>query len=195
MLKSSILFVLSCILFTACQAAGSPSAGQAAAETLLAHPGEGVVVDPDSIAVVQTHALEPSTFVVLAYQRMWNERDEQCLVLYETHYQMFAGWSSSGGAGMCSERKTTGENTGNQPLHVSSGMTNRSGQNQPDFSYVLGKINDPRITKVMVTWDDGQAQEAQVANNTFAAVRTGRVEMKGTDGLNSGNAVIYSAPH
>jgi hypothetical protein len=187
--------ILTLSFFTACQAAGKPSAEQAAADMILAHPGEGVVVDPNSITGVQTQALDASTYVVITYQRMWNDRDELCLVLYETSYQMFTGWSSNGGGGMCSERETAGEEAVQQPLHVSTGMTNRSDQNKPDFSYVLGKIYDPQIKTVMVKWKDGQAQEAQVVDNTFTAIRSGRVEMKNTEGMNAGNTVIYTVTH
>ncbi len=58
---------------------------------------------------------------------------------------------------------------------------------------MLGKINDPAITKVRVTWQDGQSQEAEVIKGSFIALRTGRVEIKTAQGISFKNEIIYES--
>ncbi len=71
----SDLSLLILLLLTACQGTGSASAEQAAVQQIVKHPAAGEVIDPGSIEVVQSQSFEGSNYVVLSYERMWNNRD------------------------------------------------------------------------------------------------------------------------
>ncbi len=178
-------------LATGCRAGGNLSAEQAVMNMLIAHPGEGVAIDPGSFEVLQTQVFEGSTYVLLAYQRMWKENDEQCLGMYEAKSQLITGWVAGSGGGICTERKL-GQGEDNLPMHLSSLTFNRADQKKPDASYAIGKVNDPQIVKVQVVWKDGLAQEAKVIRNSFAVIRSGKAELKSADGLDAGNLARYT---
>ncbi len=179
------------LLLTGCQGTGSASAEQAAALQFVKNPPAGAVIDPGSIEVLQSQPFEGSTYVVLSYERMWNNRDEACLMMTETHHEPLFGWIAGSGAGACAERGSETTNA-SDPLHLSGGIHSRADQKRPPISHVLGRVNDPAIVKVRVVWKDGQSQEAQVVGSSFVIIRAGGVGMKSAEGLNSENTVVYT---
>lgn len=185
-----VLVGLILLLLAGCQGRGSASADQAAVQQILRSPAAGAVVDPTSFQVLQTQTFEGSSYVVLAYNRTWNNRDESCLAMHETHYELLTGWVAGSGAGACSDRRVDSQVV-KDPIHLSGGTQIRKDQRKPDISHVLGTINDPAITRVRITWQDGQSQEAEVIKGSFLAIRTGKLELKTAEGFNQDNAVVY----
>ncbi len=185
-----IMIALPILLLVGCQGSGSASTDEAVTQQILKQPPAGAVIDPASIEVLQTQAFEGSQYVVVSYQRMWNNRDETCLAMLETHYEFLTGWIAGSGGGACTERDRKSTNAGD-PIHLSGGTQMRADQKKPDISHVLGKVNDPVITKVRVTWRDGQSQEAEVIKGSFIALRTGRAEISTAQGISSENDVVY----
>jgi hypothetical protein len=190
--KTKLFFitaVLTLLLLAGCQGTGSATAGEAAAQSVIKNPPPGAAVDPGSIQVLQNQVFENSTFVVLSYNRIWNDRNERCVAMYETHRNLLTGWAAGSGAGSCTERNNSEETS--DPMHLSGGTLFRKDQNKPDISHVLGRTSGPEIVKVRLVWKDGQSQEAQVINNSFFAIRTGKVELKTAEGLNENGTKVY----
>lgn len=181
--------ILSLLFLAGCQGAGSASAGQAAAQSIIKNPPAGAAIDPGSIEVLQSQEFEDSTYVLVSYQRIWNDRNEKCVAMYETHRDVITGWTAGSGAGSCTERKDLENASG--PMHLSGGTHFRKDQNKPDISHVLGRTNTPDIVKVRIVWKDGQSQEARVVNNSFFAIRTGKVELKTAEGFNEKGTKVY----
>jgi hypothetical protein len=188
------IVMLTLFLLAGCQGRGSASADQAAVQQILRSPANGAVVDPTSFKVLQTQAFESSSYIVLSYNRTWNNRDETCLAMHETHYELLTGWVAGSGAGACSDRRAEGQAV-KDPMHLSGGTQIRKDQQKSDLSHVLGAANDPAITRVRITWQDGQMQEAKVVNGSFLAMRTGKVELKTAEGFNQENALVYVVAH
>lgn len=181
------LFVLA-FLLTGC-AGGSSSAEQAAAKYVINMVSDEAVIDPRSIEILQAQPFEDSTYVVLSYRRKYAGNDETCLVLYETHRELFRGWVSTGGGGACATQE---DESAADVLRFSGGTSFRREQNKPPVSHALGKVSDPAIVKVDITWEDGQVQQAQVVNNSVLAMRTGEAQVRNAVGLDQEDEVIFT---
>ncbi len=189
-----IAFIFALLLLTGCQRAGESSAERAATQQIIRHPADGEILNPNTIEVLQTQVFEEDTFVVVSYQRNWNSRDEDCLMLVETHHELINGWVSGGGSGTCTETEVGVVKSAN-PMHLSGGTRFRGDQNKTDISHVMVRVNDPAIVRVSITWDDGQMQEGQVVKGIFVAMRAGKEEVKTAAGLNEQNELVYTAQH
>lgn len=184
---SLILFLLASLL-AGCGGVGG-SAEKAAADYVINMKSDEAVNDPRSIEILQTQSFEDSTYVVLSYRRKYAGNDETCLVLYETHRELFRGWVSTGGGGACATQE---DEAAADVLRFSGGTSFRREQNKPPVSHALGKVSDPAIVKVDITWEDGQVQQAQVVNNSVLAMRTGEAQVRNAVGLDQEDEVIFT---
>lgn len=56
-------------------------------------------------------------------------------------------------------------------------------------------IRDPQITKIVVTWEDGQAQSLEVQESAYMAAREGGFDMKKVEAFNSQNELVYTTEY
>ena len=176
-LLTALLFLLA---LAGCSASGAASPEAAATQRIAESIEDGVVNDLQSIEALQQQSFGDSVYVVLSYRRMWNNRDETCLVAYETYQQPLRGWFSPGGSGSCTNNRAEPSATG---LKIFGGTQIGQDPGEPDVSFVLGWANDDRIVKVDISWSDGYRQLAEVENGTVLAIREGEAQVKSTVSL------------
>jgi hypothetical protein len=178
-------------LLTGCQGKIGDSAEQAAARQILHPSGDGAVVDPGSIEKIQEQELDNDTYIVLSFARTINSRNEKCLMMYQMHHELFGGWAAGSGSGSCTEIGAADAKSV-EPLQLSGGTLHGADQTEPDVSFVLGRVHDDAIVKVIITWKDGLLQETPVIKGSFLAIRSGMVELKSAAGMNAENGVHFT---
>lgn len=163
---------------------------QAVAQVVLHSPRQDVVVDVASVKALQRLDVAGKTFVVVANNQQAGDHLETCLGLYEARRSPLIGWVSGSGGGGCS-----GQIAGNpeppQPMEVGGGSQSSGDPSEPDICTTYGKVNQPDIVTVRVTWNDGQVQEVPVVNGSYAAIRVGQFSMTHVDGLNEKGEPVF----
>lgn len=180
-----IIALFALLPIAGCQGGGSASAEQAAVKQIIERVAidSDEVIDPSTVEVLQSQVFEENTYVVLSYQRIWNQQDQKCLSMMETHFELLRGWVAGSGGGACSDRDPD-NGLPDLPIHASSAIHSRKDQNKPDISTVLARINDPQIHAVRIVWEDGQFQDAQVVKGSVFAIRSGHENLISIDVIN-----------
>lgn len=167
---------------------GAFSAEDAAVRFGTEQMSEGVVVDPQSIEVRQVREVDDNKFVLFSFTRMMNNHQERCLMLYETHRTIMQTWASGSGGGGCGGSIDGTEEA--LPLIEAGGGMGTSSDDPLGHSHSYGLINDDRIVKVRVTWDDGNIFETDVINSSYLIMRSGQIEVGQVEGLDADGAVV-----
>lgn len=137
----------------------------------------------ESVEVLQTIPFNDAKIVLASYITAGPQSGEtQCLDLYETHRQAL-GWRVMGGGGGC----------GTDPSRpISLGLHTAGGGSGLIFTAAYGRVFDPQVDRVAVTFADGQRQEVPAANGSYAALRTGQWAVQQVDALNASGETIYT---
>ena len=194
-------FLLSALLLSGCSIAYSTIGGQGAAtperaamDAVVRNQGGGLVVDQTTVHVLQTQQLQENfALVQVAFQGVRNGRDqEQCLGTQGTVRTSRGDWVTSGGGSGCAP---VGQTSG-QPLDFGQGSNSAGGiPGDPGYTEVNGLIFDPAILAVRVTWEDGQVQQASVANGAYLAARVGEGHrFTLIEALDESGDVVYTYP-
>ena len=152
-----------------------------------------VVVDRDSIRILQTLEMNGNKYVMVSFNQSDQNRKDECVFVYGFQKPSMGMWSTYSGGGGCAGQ-IAGEPEAPMPisnigLNMASGG---GGPTDPGVSIMSGTINATDIVKVRVTWADNTAQEVAVLNNSFLVVRAGQVNMLNVEGLNERGDVVYN---
>ncbi|HSI67680.1 MAG TPA: hypothetical protein VK947_09710 [Planococcus sp. (in: firmicutes)] len=112
---------------------------------------------------------------------------EICEMVLETEKDQLNGWEPKSGASLC---HGVNDPTNSIPVTTGSSHGNSTLQN-PGYSTVYGFVRDPQISKVVVTWEDGQIQPVEVQGSTYLAAREGGFNMKKIEAYNDQNEIVY----
>ena len=186
-------FIFTILLTTMLAACGgiALSPETAAINAVANSVDHNVTINRESIQVHQSVEVDDELrVVVLTFSQIRaGSGAENCLYTYEIAKRIY-GWAPKGGGGGCSTPPGIAE----ERVDLESGA-GQSGSSEPGdlgFSEVHGFVNNPEITMVRVTWNDDQANETAVVNNTFVAFRVGMFDMKNVEGLSEGGEVLYT---
>jgi hypothetical protein len=188
--RNLVITLLFSTLLAACGAvAFSPETAAINAVANASDPN--VTINRESIQVHQSVEVgDKLRVVVLTFNQIRaGSGVENCLYTYEVA-RRFYGWGLKAGGGACSTPPAIGEERAD--LEIGAGQSSSSDPGDIGFSEVHGFVNNPEITKVQVTWNDDQADEAAVVNNTFVAYRIGKYDMKHVEGLSESGETIYT---
>ncbi len=111
-----------------------------------------------------------------------------CETVLETKKTQLNAWKLVNGAGLCHEGSPSNS------IPVTSGSSHGDATTQdPGYSTAYGQVRDTQITKVVVTWEDGHIQPAEVQENTYFAVREGGFSIKKIEAYNDQHEIVYTA--
>lgn len=178
------------ILLTACGNVNlAPEA--AAKKMLLEETTEGMLVDETSVDVRQTIKMEDGRAIVaITFQGARAEMGlVDCFYTYQVRQQV-TGWVAANGGGTCQDSQPERRPA---DLHVMVGHYSGERPGEPGYTQVYGRVNNPSIVKVQVTWGDNVRTEAEVVNATILTVRTDTQLMPtAVEGLDAQGQVVYS---
>lgn len=192
---SRILLLFLLWVLSACSALPGASTPADAAlqdmERQAARGGEGQLV-ADSTRVRQSVPVEQAVYVMITYQRLIENRQEDCRMTYLTTRRLLQ-WMVRGAGGGCEGFLTSGTTPEVPPaLSISGGITSGSTLGS-SYSEVDGLVNHSDITHVRVTWNDGLVQTAAVVDQSYLVGRTGEQTYQTVEGLNAAGDVVFSS--
>ncbi len=181
-----ILAVCAGLMLTGCGAVGlSPET--VAVNAVMDHPGD-MTVDQSSIQVLQTLNVNDSRAIVLVFFQGTRKETGLESCLYSQGVEKWQlGWRMSNGGGGCAAA------AGGVPvsdLWSGSGISH-SRNLDPGTSEAHGMVYNPEITRVRVTWEDDQVNEAGVIQSSYQIARIGQMRVKNVQGLDDSGEVLY----
>ncbi len=177
-----------CVALTGCAGLFSFSPEQSVIQSI--QKDRNGSIDPGSLQVFQSQQLDDTAFTLVAYQATGRDgKPMYCTALYQAGKSKIGTWETRGAGIGCG----SGTRESVSIFDLSSGQTNISrGQLERSYSYTYGLIDKPEITRVRITWDDGQTQTVDVANDSFLIFREGRVTYTALEWLGRDDTVLYT---
>lgn len=148
-------------------------------------------VDPQSIVVTQSATVGETVIVQVKFSGVRPQSGrEDCLGIFEVVKSRFGSWTAQGsGIGCAAGRPPVDE------MPFSVGVTTFGGRqpNEPGYTIASGEVFDERVTTVRLTWADGTALDAPVANQTFMGIRMGEIPALNFDAVDQDGNIISSS--
>jgi hypothetical protein len=163
---------------------------QAAIQAMRDSQGQGTVYE-DTIQVLQSNQVGKDVYVLYSFRTREVNYDADCLWMYRVQRGRLGLWQPSSGGGGCSGTLPGTEASPLMDVEISGGHST-TGPLDPGTSETYGKVNRPEITKIRVTWDDGQSVEVDVVKASYMVVRSGLVKAARVEGLDKSGAVVYT---
>lgn len=184
-----LALVLLAMLLPGCMGREAFSAEDAAMKFGIENMREGAVVDQETVVIRQVREMDETTkYVLFSFDRQMNNRQERCLMLYETHRNPFGMWYSGSGGGGCGGPV---DGAAEEIPAIDSGGGSSAGSDDPlGTSQAYGIVNDDKIVKVRVTWDDGAIFDADLVNSSYLIMRDGQFQTTMIEGLDADGAVV-----
>jgi hypothetical protein len=149
-----------------------------------------VNIDMNTVKAIHKVKIKDLILVLVQYNRSRINGDiELCEMVVETEKTLLNQWESRSGAGLCHE---VNDSSNSIPITIVSNYGTSTLLNR-GYSAAFGYLRDAQITRVMVTWDDGQVQQAEVKGSTYMAVREGGFSLRKIDTLNNQNEIVYTS--
>lgn len=190
-LFKTILLGLLIFLLAGCGANSSFNPQQAAIQQAVNMDTSGGSVDSTTVKVHQTLEVNGKTLVMLSFNRMVDQRAEQCLYVMEPHRTGIGTWGFGSGGGGCQDLSQP-DNTQEVPALTMIGAgTSSDGQLDPGLSHVNGFVSSDKVKKVIVTWKDNSAQDAVIENGTYFAARIGQFEMSNVQAIDENGQILF----
>lgn len=190
-LFKTILLGLLIFLLAGCGANSSFNPQQAAIQQAVNMDSSGGSVDSTTVKVHQTLEVNGKTLVMLSFNRMVDQRAEQCLYVMEPHRTGIGTWGFGSGGGGCQDLAQP-DNTQEVPALTMIGAgTSSDGQLDPGLSHVNGFVSSDKVKKVIVTWKDNSAQDAVIENGTYFAARIGQFEMSNVQAIDENGQILF----
>lgn len=187
--QTLIIGILLAGLLTGCQGIAFSPESAVQQEVLHRNSMHEFQIDPTTYQQHQTIELDDISIVLVSFQgNRLNSGRESCLFLYET-FRSLGGWVAGSGGGGCSNEKPDPEN---RPISVGMNRSGGRDRNDPGTSVISGQIYHEDITAVKITWADGQAQDASVANQTFLAARKGNFDFQKIEAADSQGLILFT---
>lgn len=141
---------------------------------------------PDTLSVLQRQQQGEEVIYLVTYQAIRSSGElSECLALYQVQRRGFQWQITAAGAG-CGPAGGDGK-----PISVGSGRHGGVGS-RPGLSHASGLIYDQAVKAVDVVWDDGEAQAAEVANDSYLVLRSGLYEVAAVQALNGEGETVYT---
>jgi hypothetical protein len=175
------------ILLTGCQGLAFSAEGAALNQISQGSMPE-FSIEPGSARVLQNVEVGDTRVVLVEFRGVSAKIGPQnCLFEYQA-IRRFGGWATSGGGGSCSNEQLDPQ----QQLTVGSSINGGDGVTDPGMSSVGGLVLNDAISKVIVTWSDGQEQEASLANHTYLAARQDQIEYSKIEAFDSEGNLVFN---
>ncbi len=143
----------------------------------------------NSVEAIQAIALQNQVLVLVQYSGTRpGSGVDICETVLETRKTRLNGWKVINGAGICYE-----VNPENSSPVTSGSSRGHSTPQDPGYSTAYGQVRDPQIIKVVITWEDGHLQSAEVQESTYLAVREGGFSIKTIEAYNDQQVIVYTS--
>ncbi len=150
----------------------------------------GFHIDPNTVEAIQQVEINDMVVVLVQYSGHRIEGDaELCEIVLKIEKKLLNQWGAKSGAGLCHK---INDPLSSVPLSVVSSH-DTSTLLERGYSTAFGYLRNEQITKVVVTWEDGQKQQAGVQGSTYLAVREGGLTIEKIETFNSLNEIIYTS--
>lgn len=187
-----ICLLLATLLFSGCskvKTIGSATAEDTAVQAIREIKMGNFEIDIKTIQTVQSVELADGVLVLLQYGgfRMGGGA-ETCEYVMEIDKSKSLTWEVHSGSGLCHE---INDPTDTQPITVG---TSQSSNFPKDFGYTAayGNIRDPKITKIVISWEDGQIQQANIQDATYIAAQKGDIDLDKIEAFDENGKMIYT---
>jgi hypothetical protein len=168
-------------LLTACSMNFTPE--QAFVSELINPNRPGKKVNSESIVILQRVEFGETFYLLAKYQASEDGRLWDCLDSYEM-VRRLGSWHTGGGGGGCSSGP-------DQPPLVEVGQ-GISTKNNRSVSNVYGLVHHEDIIVIDITWQDDLAQQVQVVNGSYIAIREEAVMVKYLKASNAQDEILYT---
>lgn len=148
----------------------------------------GYHIDPNTVEAVQQIEINGMVLVLIQYSGHRIDGDvEHCEMVVEIEKKLLNQWEAKGGSGLCHEINDP-DNT--VPISIVSnyGTTTLL---ERGYSTAFGYLRNEQITKVMVTWEDGLVEPANVSERTYLTAREGGFHVKKIETYNDLGEIIF----
>lgn len=186
-----ILSSLLVVLLAGCAPNTSFSPQQAVIQHVINMEPPGSVVDSTSVKVHQTIQINGMTMVVLSFNRVMDNRKEQCLYVMEASRSSLGMWRSGSGGGGCGEPVHPEDVDQLPPLMMIGAGMSGGDPMDPGLSHANGFVTWDTVEKVIIIWSDNTIQEATVENGTYFAARVGQFNMLNLQAIDEKGEVIF----
>jgi len=142
-----------------------------------------------SVEAIQTTTVNDMVLVLVQYSGHNVEGGiETCEVVLEIEKSGVNGWKAKNSAGLCHK---VNDPTNSVPITVVGSWGNTTFLKQ-DYSTIFGSIRDSQITRIVITWEDNQIQQAEIHESTYLAAREGRFSTEKIEAFNDQNEIIFT---
>jgi hypothetical protein len=146
-------------------------------------------INDNTVQAIQTTTVNDMVLVLVQYSGKNIEGGvETCEVALEIEKSRINGWKAKNSAGLCHK---VNDPTNSVPITVVGSWGNTSFLKQ-DYSTTFGFIHDSQITRIVITWEDNQVQQAEIHENTYLAAREGRFSTEKIEAFNDQNEIIFT---
>jgi len=150
----------------------------------------GFHIDPNTVEAIQRVEINNMVLVLVQYSGYQIEGvAELCEMVLEVEKKLLTQWEAKGGVGLCHE---INDPLNNVPISAASSFGTST---LPDRSYstAYGYLWNEEITKVVVTWEDGLVEPANVSAQTYLAAREGRFHVDKIETYDNLGEVIFES--
>lgn len=147
-------------------------------------------IDPDTVEAIQNAEVNGAFLVLVQYSGSSIEDGAKlCEMVVEVRKVRKSHWMVKSGAGLCHEVQDSSQKI---PITVVSNY-GVSGPLLSSYSTVFGYIRNDEIEKILITWEDGLVQSANLAGRTYLATREGDFYIAKIDAFNKFGEIIYTS--
>lgn len=188
------VFLLAILLIQNSTEAKSPLSILTPEETAVRHvqgmAEAGFHIDPNTVEAIQQVEINGMVLVLVQYSGHRIEGGvELCEMVVEIEKKRLHTWEAKGGAGLCHEINDPGNNV---PISVVSSY-GTSTLFDRSYSTAFGYLRNERITKVVVTWEDGLMQQASVSERTYLTARAGGFHVVKIETYNNFDEIMFES--
>ena len=150
---------------------------------------ENFIVSEDSMEAIQTISVHRQDLVLVRFRVEYPEGGvEVCEMLYAIQKFPIYKTKSNTSSGLCHE---TDDYSNPVPIMVVSSWE-RTSFFQPAYSTIYGYVRNPDVSKIKITWEDGDSQIIEVKESSYMAVRDGQVAPSKIEVFNRANEIIFT---
>jgi len=148
----------------------------------------GYQIDPNTVEAIQQVEINDMVLVLVQYSGHRIEGDaELCEMVLEIEKKLLNQWEAKGGSGLCHEINDP-DNTVPISIVSSYGATTLL---ERGYSTAFGYLRNEQITKVLVTWEDGLVEPANVSERTYLTAREGGFHVEKIETYNHLGEIIF----
>ncbi len=188
-----ILSLFAAVSASGCQLwKGAASPEEAVLQQASRSMGPQVKILTETIQLRQTQSFIDLTFLLLSYDRIYENRREPCLVMYEVYQNPTGTWATATGNVFCQVESDA--SVPGHPLDVNGALEKSPGPGTAGMSYATGLVHREEIKKILVTWSDGNSQIVDVIEGTYLAFNASAFPFNSVQGLGANDEVLYTIP-